>query len=117
MKASGEVLYLKFLDPYPLLACSDHHGHIVIYIVLSNDLALPANQSKSCAIIWKNMFTIMKASPVYSIEFNYIDTSLLIGDENGDIRILSITQIIKSCQIKKIRHSDIAQNKNPHRFF
>ncbi|CAD8131806.1 unnamed protein product [Paramecium pentaurelia] len=117
LRASGEVLFLKFLDPYPLLACSDHHGHIVIYIVLSNDFALPASQSKSCAVIWKNMFTIMKASPVYSIEFNYIDSCLLIGDENGDIRILSITQIIKSCQIKKIKHSDIAQNKNPHRFF
>ncbi|CAD8046473.1 unnamed protein product [Paramecium sonneborni] len=117
LKASGEVLYLKFLDPYPLLACSDHQGQIVIYIVLSNDLALPPNQSKSCAVIWKNMFTIMKASPVYSIEFNNIDTCLLIGDENGDIRSLSISQIIKNCNIKKIKHSDIAQNRNPHRFF
>ena len=36
------------------------------------------------------MFTIMKASPVYSIEFNHHGDTLLIGDENGDIRNLSI---------------------------
>jgi hypothetical protein len=81
---------MKFLDPYPLLACTDHHGQIVIYIVLSNDLTLPQSPSKSCAIIWKNMFTIMKAAPVYSIEFNNYENTLLIGDENGDIRNLSI---------------------------
>lgn len=37
------------------------------------------------------MFTIMKTAPVHSIEFLHRnDESLIIGDENGDIRVLSI---------------------------
>lgn len=37
------------------------------------------------------MFTIMKAAIVHSLEFDAKHKNLIIGDENGDIRILSIS--------------------------
>lgn len=109
LKASGEIVLIKFLDPYPMFATSDHQGTIVIY------MTPPSPMKNKVAIIWKNMFTIMKAAQVNAIELH--NETLILGDENGDIRILQIKDMITQLKIERVNHSDIAANKNPLRFF
>lgn len=49
-------------------------------------MTAPSPLKNKVAIIWKNMYTIMKAAIVNAIE--YYNETLILGDENGDIRIL-----------------------------
>jgi WD40 repeat protein len=57
-----EIIALRFLDPYPLLVTSDVSGTLALHVVRPHVL------EGQCPIVWKNMFTIMKASQVTSIE-------------------------------------------------
>lgn len=43
--------------------------------------------------------------------------SIILGDENGDIRILDLSEVVKSIGIRRVPFEEIAQNKNLHRFF
>lgn len=66
------------------------------------------------------MFTIMKAAQVTCLDHlssgpqNLI---LAIGDENGDIRVLDLSEVILQIGMAPTNFSDLAANKNMHRFF
>ena len=66
------------------------------------------------------MLTIMKASQVSSLEHLSLSSSdlrVVLGDENGDIRILDLSEVIKQIGCTPIPFEEVAQNKNLHRFF
>lgn len=62
-----EITALRFLDPFPLLVSADSSGTLYIYIMRPHKL------ENSVAIIWKNMFTILKAATVSCLEHFVID--------------------------------------------
>ena len=54
---------------------------------------MPPNEKEFKVItIWKNMYTVIKSSPINAVD--YTDEQIIIGDENGDIRVLSYKEIL-----------------------
>ena len=62
----------------------------------------------------------MKAAQVTCLDHFVLkndELRLVLGDENGDIRVLDLQEVLKSINIRPINFEEISQNKNLHRFF
>jgi WD40 repeat protein len=82
-----EVLAMQFLHPFPLLVTTDAAGTLCVHIVR------PHKHETQLAVVWKNMFTIMKAAQVTCLDHvttKADDLRLVLGDENGDLRVLDL---------------------------
>ena len=106
-----EFIFVKFIDPLPLIIASDILGFIYIW-------SLQTEKSDNELLVkWKNMFTIEKAALVTYINYIYWDKGnqlhLILGDETGYIRILSLSSMLEKLCINPFNNKE--QNKNMYR--
>ena len=70
---SGEIVLVRFLDPFPLLFTSDSSGYGVIWQMKSS-----YEQRYKCITAWQNMFTLTRAHIMTAVDHYYDDYVLYI---------------------------------------
>ena len=113
-KLQNEISIVKFIAPFPLLLLSDTVGNILIFITA------PHPKKGTCMLNWRNNYTLKSNSTITAIETFYDKDNflLIIGDENGTVRVQDISAILK--QPEPFVFEDMTKvanrrQRNPHR--
>ncbi|EWS75142.1 cyclic nucleotide-binding domain protein (macronuclear) [Tetrahymena thermophila SB210] len=107
----NEIVMIKILDPFPLIAGADSSGFIYVWGLKQSDY-----YNGKLLIKWKNMFTIQKAAVITSMDHqvivkdNQVKLDLILGDEIGYIRFLNLNELLNEFQIKPFNSPE--ENRN-----
>lgn len=115
ISVQNEVSIVKFLKPFQLLLIADNAGEIQIW-----KIELDQGEKPFCCVSWKNNHSIEKVSTLTAVDYFYNDETgeftLIMGDENGMVKIQDLTYIIQHYQLQPKDFVTGNTKRNPHRF-